>query len=172
MSRIQKLISVGILATCLGCNATAPPDQAVDPPPEAAQYLLATAPEEPQSVKEAKASAADGEDVTLIGRIGGSDSPFVSGRAMFTLVDTSLVPCNERDGDSCRTPWDYCCDTDQLPKSTAVVKVVDAEGKTVPVDAKGILGLKELQTIVVQGKAQRDAAGNLIVLAPAVHVKK
>jgi hypothetical protein len=172
MSRWNLLAICGLLAVCLGCN-TSPPDAATSQPaPEAEKYLLASAPKEPQSVKQAKESAEDGEEVTLVGRIGGSVSPFVSGRASFTLVDTSLVPCSERSGDSCKTPWDYCCDTDELPASTAVVKVVDDEGRTIPLDAKTKLGMQELQTVVVRGKAKRDEAGNLTVLAPAVYVKE
>jgi hypothetical protein len=52
------------------------------------------------------------------------------------------------------------------------VKVVDAEGKTIPADANKDLGLQELQTVIVRGKAKRDDAGNLTVLAAGVYVKK
>ena len=39
-------------------------------------------------------------------------------------------------------------------------------------DARKLLDVKELSTVVVQGKAQRDDAGNLTVLATGVYVKK
>ncbi len=39
-------------------------------------------------------------------------------------------------------------------------------------DAKRLLDLKELSTVVVKGKAQRDDAGNLTVLASGVYLKK
>lgn len=39
-------------------------------------------------------------------------------------------------------------------------------------DAKLLLKVKELSTVIVKGKAQRDAAGNLTVLASGVFVKK
>ena len=39
-------------------------------------------------------------------------------------------------------------------------------------DAKGLLKVKELTTVVVIGKALRDEAGNLTVLATGVYVKK
>ena len=39
-------------------------------------------------------------------------------------------------------------------------------------DAKRLLDVKELSTVVIQGKAQRDEAGNLTVLARGVFVKK
>lgn len=172
MSHFQLFAMCGVFAVCIGCNSASSPSQTSQPPAEASKYLLTDEPGEPQSVSEAKESAEDGEEVTLVGRIGGSESPFVTGRASFTLVDTSLVPCNEKEGDSCKTPWDYCCDTDQLQSHTAVIKVVDQDGKTVPMDAKAKLGMKELQTVIVKGKAKRDEAGNLTVLAPAVYVKK
>lgn len=135
MSRSHLVLS-GIVALCIGCNSADSPQAASQPSAETAQYFLAEEPAEPKSVAEVKESAEDGDEVTLIGRIGGSTSPFVSGRASFTVVDTSLVPCSEKEGDSCPTPWDYCCDTDRLPANTAVVKVVDEDGKTLPLDAK------------------------------------
>ncbi|MDB5337963.1 MAG: hypothetical protein JWN70_3582, partial [Planctomycetaceae bacterium] len=69
------------------------------------------------------------------------------------------------------TPWDYCCDTDQLPKSKATVKFVDAQGKTLTTDARQLLGIKELQTVVVKGQAKRDEAGNLTVIASSLFIK-
>ena len=54
----------------------------------------------------------------------------------------------------------------------ALVKVVDEDGSLVKADAKGLLDVKELSTVVIKGKAQRDDAGNLTVLASGVFVKK
>jgi hypothetical protein len=173
MSR-KLLFVIAALGFAAGCGSSSGPS-ASSPKADAAtvsKFLLNEAPAEPQSILDAKASSQDGEEVTLVGRIGGSSSPFVSGRASFTVVDASLIPCSEKPGDSCSTPWDYCCDTDKLPAATAVVKVVAADGSTVALDAKNDLGMKELQTVVVKGKAKRDEAGNLTVLAPAVFVKK
>jgi hypothetical protein len=52
-----------------------------------------------------------------------------------------------------------------------MVQVVDSSGKPLAGDARQLLGLKELQTVVVHGKAQRDEAGNLTVLAEGVFVR-
>ena len=175
MSRFAKLtfaaLVLGSLALGMGCTPSSLTADSASPSAEVAKYFLDEEPAAAKSVVDAKKSAQDGEEVTLVGRIGGSESPFVSGRASFTVVDLSLVPCNERPGDSCKTPWDYCCDTDILPASTAVVKIIDGEGKTVAKDAQKDLGMKELQTVTVKGKAKRDEAGNLVVLASAVFVK-
>jgi hypothetical protein len=114
---------------------------------------------------------ADGDDIVVTGRIGGAVDPWVEGRAAFSIVDQTLVPCSERSGDSCKTPWDYCCDTDRLPQSLATIKFVDDQGKTISTDARKLLGIKELQTVVVKGKAKRDEAGNLTVLATGLFAK-
>ncbi len=172
MSRMYISLLTGLCLICVGCTSSNNAGTAVTPSPEAAKYLLSAEPAAAQAVAVAKKEVKDGDDVTLVGRIGGSESPFVTGRASFTIVDTKLVPCSERPGDSCPTPWDYCCDTNQLPASTASIKVVDESGKTLAIDAKSGLGLKELQTIVVKGKAKRDEAGNLTVLASGIFVKK
>ena len=39
-------------------------------------------------------------------------------------------------------------------------------------DARELFDVKELMTVVVRGKALRDDAGNLTVLATAIFVKK
>ncbi len=39
-------------------------------------------------------------------------------------------------------------------------------------DARELLKVTELATVVVKGKAQRDDAGNLTILASGVYVKK
>jgi hypothetical protein len=88
------------------------------------------------------------------------------------IVDPSLVPCSERAGDSCPTPWDYCCDTDRLAESKATIKFVDDHGDTLATDARQLLGLKELQHVTVRGQAKRDDAGNLTVLATGIYVKR
>jgi hypothetical protein len=131
--------------------------------------LLGTKPEGAVGVISARKDAKDGDVVVVVGRIGGDPKPFVNGAAGFTIVDESLKPCADDEG--CETPWDYCCETDKLPKSKALIKVVDADGKIVRVDSKKLLGVKELSTVAVRGKARRDKAGNLTILATGVFVQ-
>jgi hypothetical protein len=52
-----------------------------------------------------------------------------------------------------------------------LVKVVDENGSLVKADARELLHVKELSTVVVKGKALRDDAGNLTILASGVYVK-
>lgn len=130
--------------------------------------LLSEQPADAKPVADVREAADDGAEVTILGRIGGAEDPWVEGRAAFTIVDPKLKPCAP--GEGCRTPWDYCCSTDQLPANRALVKVVDSSGSTLEQDARKFLGVKELQTVVVKGTAKRDEAGNLTVLASGVYV--
>lgn len=170
-----SLIVFGLFS--IGCGSVSGPTPSAvtkteaAPSADGAKLLLAEAPSASEDVIAARASAKDGDDVSIEGRIGGAVDPWVDGRAVFTIVDRTLIPCNERLGDNCKTPWDYCCDTDRLSKSIVTVKFVDEEGRTVPTDARKLLGVKELETVVVKGKAKRDDEGNLTVLATGLYVK-
>jgi hypothetical protein len=93
----------------------------------------------------------------------------VKNAAAFSIVDRSLTPCNEIEGDKCKTPWDYCCATN-LPKSTLLVMLYDSDGKLVKKDARSLLGVQELDTVVIQGKAKRDKAGNIAIVAAKMYV--
>jgi hypothetical protein len=120
-------------------------------------------------IVEARETVQNDDEVVLVGRIGGDTDPFVEGIAAFTLVDLSLEPCPADEG--CPTPWDYCCDLNKLASHKATVKVVDQQGRLVSVDARKLLGVDALGTVVVRGKAKRDEAGNLTVLADGVYLK-
>src|SRR5438128_4021300 len=72
-------------------------------------YLLASEPTGAKGVSDIRKEAADGDEVLVVGRIGGSIKPWVDGRAAFMIVDPSLKSCRDAEGDSCPTPWDYCC---------------------------------------------------------------
>ena len=52
-----------------------------------------------------------------------------------------------------------------------LVKVVDDANKIVPAGAKDLLGVKELQTVVIAGTAKRDDAGNVTILAKGIYVR-
>lgn len=167
-------VGLALAAVVVGCGQTtiAPAPQSTSATPAAsaggAEVLLHEQPVDAKPVGDVRESAEDGIEVTILGRIGGGANPWVDGRAAFTIVDPKVEPCHPSEG--CPTPWDYCCSTDQIPKNRAMIKVVDAAGGTVEQDARQFLGLKELQTVVVKGKAKRDEAGNLTVLANGVFV--
>ena len=138
---------------------------------DASKYALDAEPEDAKDVIAARTSATDGEPIVVRGRIGGSKNPWIGGRAAFSIVDPSLDACSDIPGDKCAQPWDYCCRTDQLPTATALVMVVDENGDPLEADARALLKVAELSTVVAKGKAQVDDKGNLAVLAEGVYVK-
>lgn len=72
------------------------------------KYVLAKEPSDAKGIKAVRKEAKDGDEVTIIGRIGGSKTPF-TGRAAFTVVDLGFVPCTEKEGmEDYPTPWDFC----------------------------------------------------------------
>jgi hypothetical protein len=158
------------LAIVVGCSRDSTPAQGADSSGDAA-YRLTAEPAGAAGVIEVREHAKDGDEIVVVGRIGGA-SPWIEGRAAFSIVDGSLKACSDIPGDQCTTPWDYCCETDKLPTATALVKIVDESGALVKTDARQLLQVKELSTVVVKGKAQRDDAGNLVVLASGAYVRE
>ena len=133
------------------------------------QYVADNEPVDAMPVGEARETVADGQEVTLVGLIGGSSKPFVEGLAAFTIVDPKVPYCAADEG--CPTPWDYCCKTDAVKVNIATIKVVDESGKPVVGNAKEMLNVKELSTVVVKGTAKRDDQGNLTVAASKIFVR-
>jgi len=162
IARMSCFCLVGVILS--GCAKS--PDAAASPN---SSLLLKSKPANALDVAKARKEVKDKQDIVLVGRIGGEEKPFVDGVAAFSVVDLSLKACAPEEG--CPTPWDYCCSTDKLPDHKAFVKVVDAAGKPIITGAKQLLGAKELSIVTVQGKASRDEAGNLTVLASGVFVE-
>ena len=153
----------------LGCAQQAAEPEAAAPAATAKSYLVSEEPAGARGVGELRTDANVDGRVTMVGRVGGSPEPFVEGLAAFQLVDPALQPCAADEG--CPTPWDYCCDPGEVAQNIATVKIVDDQGQVVATDAKELLDIQELSTVVVQGEAQRDAEGNLTVLADKVYVQ-
>lgn len=156
-------------AGLIGCNADETPPAAASSTPDTT-YIASSEPAGAVPVGDARKSAEDADEVVLVGRIGGSANPFIEGVAAFTIVDPKVPHCSAEEG--CPTPWDYCCEQNQVQENIAMVKVTDDQGKPVAKDARQLLGVKELNLVVVHGKAQRDPEGNLAVLADQVFVKE
>ena len=171
------VFSVVMAVLVSGCGQSAP-EQATSTEPDAAEavttsdVLLTSEPTGAEEVIAARKSAEDNSEVVVVGRIGGSENPWVDCRAVFSIVYNSLKACSDIEGDGCPKPLDYCCETDKLPTATALVKIVDQDGTLINEDARKLLNLKELQTVVVKGKAKRDDAGNLTVFANGIFVRK
>lgn len=142
----------------------------------ALRAVLSAAPKgEPQSIQSAKATAKPGEEITIKGRIMGSSSPFVAGRAAFILGDPGiLTACSDKPGDGCETPWDTCCDTPEDKKlGTATIQVIGADGRVLKEPLEDVGGIKKLATVTVTGTVAEGSSAELLVLnATAIQAAK
>ena len=92
------------LSTLVGCSQETQSAPAVD----GTKFLLSTEPAGAKDVITAREVARDQDEVVIVGRIGGSENPWVKGRAAFSIVDSSLKSCKECGSHDCPKPWDYC----------------------------------------------------------------
>lgn len=164
------------LVVFVGCSremATTEPQAPTSIPVnvDGTKYILDEEPAAAADVIRVRDEAQDNDDILIVGRIGGNVDPWVKGRAAFSIVDNSLRACTDIPGDTCPTPWDYCCEGN-LSTGMALVKFVDDQGNLLQADARELLHVKELSTVVVQGTAKRDEAGNLTVLASGIYVRE
>ncbi len=112
MSKFVKrwpiLMVAGLLV--LGCSKSNSPSGSPKDRQDATdqeKYLLATEPEDPRPVLDVRKKSKDGEEVVIVGRVGGSKEPLGKDRAYFTIVDPSLKDCKENGEEDCATPWAY-----------------------------------------------------------------
>lgn len=175
------IAAVALIFTLVGCaqdqptapNASTPSAPAADSSAtsiDGAQFLLAEEPTGAQDVVAVRADAQNDDEIVVAGRIGGAVNPWVDGLAAFTLVDASAKSCDETEDDGCPTPWDFCCEPG-LGKKKIAVEFVDEQGAVVAADAKTLLGVEELDRVVIRGKARRDESGNITILATGLYLK-
>lgn len=142
-------------------TAALPSDLFVQAPPAGAR-----------SVSEVKGDLAAKGPVVIHGRIGGRTAPFADGAAVFLLADMSMKPCNELHGDSCPTPWDYCCEpANSLTARVATIQIVDDSGKPLRIGVKGRNGLSPLAEVTIAGEiVPRDSTDALLINAQGVYI--
>ncbi|GAB5495656.1 MAG: hypothetical protein Phyf2KO_07360 [Phycisphaerales bacterium] len=133
---------------------------------EEVSWLLDTEPADAVSVSEAKTSASEGQAIVIRGRIGGRKETITEGSPVFTVVDLALPHCGEIPGDTCKKPWDYCCETpEDLTANSATIRLSS--------DDPRVGGLKELDEVVITGTVgPRPNESVLTVSATGVFVVK
>lgn len=173
-------VALALLTT--GCDNDTTSLQTAAPAPQSAPsadalpagLLLTEPPAGAIDVVKAREEAKQGDAIVLRGRVGGSVSPFVDGRASFQLVDASLKACGEGNvNDKCETPWDFCCEEPkEIAAHSASVQVVGPDGKPLRTTLSGVGGLKPLSGVTVKGTVAKAAdSGTLVVNATGIHVK-
>ena len=182
VARVWLGMGVALIAFAAGCEdrTVAPPSPSTPQAQAAAAetlpagFVLAEAPAGAKEVVAVKKEAKVGDEVIVRGRVGGSVSPFVEGRASLQLIDTSLKACGEGNpADTCKTPWDFCCEEPkEIAAHSASIQVVGADGKPLRAGLRGVDGLKPLSEVIVKGTVAKGSdSANLIVNATGIHVK-
>ena len=158
-------VSVSLALAATGCGrAVSAAKPAVD-----AKYLLTNEPTNAVEVLDIKDQAKDGDAVVVVGRLGGGVKPWIDGRAAFLLVDTRILPaCKE--GEKCDENCPGCAEA--MLQASTMVKFLGTDGKVLPVDARDLLGVKEQETVVIQGTASRDKAGNVSIAGEKIFVRR
>ncbi|MEZ6091600.1 MAG: hypothetical protein R3C05_27015 [Pirellulaceae bacterium] len=183
--RIVRTISlwtvVPLVLLCLsGCESNVA-NSGGSPAPVENAYLLDAAPAEAISVSDAKANLATPGPVTVIGRINAGDhDPFEAGKAMFlmksdatTIADPDRAAAAEEqhggpghDADNCP----FCKRKNNPTDSVAIVRFLDEGGKPFEKDAREMLGVAKDQVVIVQGIADVDPLGHLVVDAKGLYI--
>jgi hypothetical protein len=157
-----------LLAACKETQTTATPSGDASSADKALiETVLKTAPKgEAKPIKDVKATARPGDEVTLTGRIMGNVKPFVEGRAAFIVADSSIITaCSDKPGDECETPWDACCDSpEDKKKAIATIQIVNAEGRVLKQGVEGTGGLANLATVNVSGQVADGSGGDVLIV--------
>jgi len=156
------------LAICLVFTGCA--DSTVSEPVavKSSEFTLTTEPANALEILDAREQAKDGEPIVVVGRLGGGIKPWIDGRAAFLVVDTRVQGCGE--GDKCDENCPGC--SKEMAEASTMVKFHGADGKVLATDARQLLGVKELETVVIRGTANRDKAGNVTIAANGIFIRR
>ena len=155
--------AIAALALSPACSRAPEPAVASELPES---FWLASPPEDAQDVILARVMATDGAELLGKGRVGELSDQ----RAQLELMDTSFTPCDERPGDTCKTPWDYCCEEPTTLAGGTVVVEFREGADLLRTPVRGFHGCDHLVHATVRGRAELDEAGNLILVASGIHV--
>lgn len=120
----------------------------------------------------------------MVGQVGGlanpweetqPEFPFASRFAIFFLADPQAVAEHAEEG-HVHAPGEECAfcaaHAEENSELFAMVRLVDDNGKPLPIDVRELFDVKENDTVVVKGTAQVVEGGMLVVKASGVYVRK
>lgn len=166
MKCVHMQVAVAVTAIAAlslsGCKKEPAPD--ADVQVEAPAWMTTTVPEGALAVGEVKKVAQEGDTVTIVGRIGGRREPFTDGAAVFIVVDSSLLACSDIEGDTCKYPWDYCCEpTESMTANSATIQILGEDGAPLAIDLTKY-GLNPLDEIVIVGTVGPRPTDEVLVI--------
>jgi len=170
MKRLMLGLIVGSMLVVAGCGTESAAPPAASSVALPADLFATAAPAGAVDIVEAKKAAKDGESIVIKGHIGGSKDPLAANRAIMLVADSSLPTCDKIPGDTCKTPWDSCCEPgDVIAAKTIAVHVDGADGQPLKAGLAGANGIEPKKQVVVAGTI-RSVAGALVVDAKQIYV--
>lgn len=176
MTRRLICAQFSMLMLLVGCSQQSAVDQ------ESAvirkQLLVQQLPGESSTISAARLMVlekkASGEPVELVitGNIDANGhDPWETDQSAFAVTDASdefvrVAKAHNHDDGDCP----FCKHKSDPNQFMAVVQVVDDQGKVLPRSAKGLLGLKTKQTIVIQGQGTLNEQDMLVVVPKAIYL--
>jgi len=137
-----------------------------------AKFLLSEEPADVMGILDYREANPDVSEVTLLGKIGGGNPTWSPESAMFLVSDPSheVAAGDEHQckGDNCP----FCKGKHGAEQAQAVVMLTDENGKVPAIDARKLLPLEEGQMVVVRGRPEINAVGQLVVHARGVYVRR
>jgi hypothetical protein len=126
----------------------------------------------------------EAKEVAMVGQVGGlanpweetqPEFPFATHFAVFFLADPQAVAENAEAGHA-HAPGEECAfcaaHAEENSELFAMVRLVDDNGKVLPVDVREFIDADENDTVVVKGTAQIVEGGMLVVKASGLYVRK
>jgi hypothetical protein len=134
------------------------------------QFLLAEEPAGAMGIIDYHEADPRPSDVTLVGNVGLKNLKWSTQSAMFMLID----PTEAMEGGHVCTDENcpFCKGKKGALQSRAIVMLVGSDGQVPPMDARKLLPLAEGQTAVVSGQAETDEAGQLVVHARSIYLRR
>lgn len=116
------------------------------------------------------AVATEPKSVVLLGKIGGGKLTWSRESAEFVISDPALdleahAACVD---DGCP----FCKDKSNAEAGRALVRLREASGNILNVDARKVLPVEEGQMVVVRGMASVNAVGQLVVDADGIYIRR
>lgn len=165
-----RMLVLAVIILAVGCAK-----QDVAPSGELAevgkQFLLTEEPAGAVGILDFREAASETKDVTLFGRIGGGTPVWSPESAMFLISDPTQALEDESGhvckGDNCP----FCKGKTDAKQAQAIAMLTTVDGKVPPVDARKLLPLAEGQIVVVQGRPETNAVGQLVVHVRGIYLR-
>jgi hypothetical protein len=126
----------------------------------------------------------EAKEVAMVGQVGGltnpweetqPEFPFATHFAVFFLADPQAIAEHAEEG-HVHAPGEECAfcaaHAEENSDQFAMVRLVDDNGKVLPLDVREFFDVKSGDTVVVKGTAQIVEGGMLVVKASGLYVRK